>query len=152
MNWPYSNAVIHGLVQAPKSPSAVQSAIFTKQGEHGRELSLLLDLVDGGLYHLRLTIAAGRADMPETYSAAFLVDNRRVRGIDFSKIERRKRYRTHIPKGWHENVIDYGLPTTDADHNRHEPLPDFTGADLQDFLRSVTARWNIEIDFNENLW
>lgn len=153
MNWPYSSAVVHDLAKAAKCLAPGQSPVFTKQGEHGRELSVMLDLVDGGLYHLKLLVAAGRADLPETYEASFLLNNRRVRGIGFSKLDRKKQYKkTHVPKGWHENVIDYLLPVTDDGQNRHLSLPDFSTTDLQDFLKKVCQHWNIQIDFNQDLW
>ncbi len=152
MNWPYSAAKVHELVQAAKCPAPDQPITFAAQGEHGRELSLMLDLVDGGLYHLRLIVAAGRSDSTETYEAALLLNNRRIRGVGFSKVARKKYFKTHIAKGWHENVLDYLLPTTDDGHNRHDPLPDFTATDLQDFLRKVCARWNIQVDFDQDLW
>jgi hypothetical protein len=152
MSWPYSAAVVHELVKAPKSLAPGQQATFALQGDHGRELTVMLELVDGGLFHLRLIVAAGRSDSPETYEASLLLNNRRIRGVGFSKIERKKYFKTHIPKGWHENVHDYLLPITDPGHNRHDPLPDFTATDLQDFLRKVCTRWNIHLDFDKDLW
>ncbi len=152
MSWPYSAAVVHDLVMAPKCLAPGQETVFVAHGEHGQELQVLLELVDGGLFHLRLIVTASRADAPDTYEAALLLNNRRIRGVGFCKIERKKFFKTHIPKGWHENVMDYLLPTTDARHNRHEPLPDFSATDLQDFLRKSCARWNIQIDFTQDLW
>lgn len=153
MSWPFSSAVIHDLVKAPKCLAPGQQVVFTAQGDHGRELAVMLELIDGGLFHLHLIVSAGRADSPDTYEAALLLNNRRVRGIGFSKIERKKGFKkVHIPKGWHENVLDYLLPTTDDGHNRHDALPDFSVTDLQDLLRKVCARWNIQVDFDQDLW
>lgn len=152
MSWPYSAAVVHELVKAAKCFAPGRPPVFAMQGQHGKELNVMLELVDGGLYHLRLIVSAARADAPESYEAALLLNNRRVRGIGFSKIARKKRFKTYIPKGWHENVIDYLLPTTDDDQNRHDPLPEFTASDLQDFLRKICLRWNIQIDFDKDLW
>ena len=152
MNWPYSTAAVHELVNAEKCLAHGQSPVFTNSGDYSKELAVLLELTDGGLFHLKLIVSAGRADMPETYEGALLLNNRRVRGIGYSKIERKKRYKTHIPKGWHENVIDYNLPVTDGDQNRHIPLPDFTPTDLQDFLKKVCLHWKIQLDFTQDLW
>ncbi len=152
MSWSFSAALVHELVQAQKSPAPGQQLTFVPQGDHGRELAVMLELTDGGLFHLRLIVAAGRTDSPETYEASLLLNNRRIRGVGFSKIERKKFFKTHIPKGWHENVQDYLLPITDDGHNRHDPLPDFSATDLQDFLRKVCTRWNTRLDFDQDLW
>lgn len=152
MNWPYSAATIHELVRAEKCLAHGQSASFASTGDHGKELSAMLTLVDGGLFHLKLIVSAGRADWVETYEAALLVNNRRVRGIGYSKIERKKKFKTYIPKGWHENVLDYNLPATDDDYNRHLSLPDFRPTDLQDFLKKVCLHWKIQLDFTQDLW
>ena len=152
MSWPYSTASIHELARAAKRLAHGQSDSFTSAGDHGKELSAMLTLVHGGLFHLKLIVSAGRADLVETYEANLLVDNRRVRGIGYSKIERKKMFKTHIPKGWHENVQDYNLPATDDDHNRHLSLPDFYPTDLQDFLKKVCLHWEIQLDFTQDLW
>ncbi len=150
MAWTFSAARVREIVVAPKCISPEQKVEFSSQGE-GKELNVLLDLIDGGSHHLRLVVSAGRADVPESYAAAFLLNNRRVRGIDHSKIERKRYYRKpHIPKGWHENVLDYTLPA--AEQNRHDALPDFQPRDLRDFLREVCQHWNIQIEFGEDLW
>lgn len=152
MNWPYSSATVHELVQAPKCFAPGQSTAFANVGEHGKELSAMLELVDGGLYHLKLIVSAGRADLPESYEASFLLNNRRVRGLGFSKIERKRKYKTHIPKGWHENIIDWNLPASDDNHNRHPSIPDFAVTHLQDFLKKACLRWKIEIEYSDDLW
>lgn len=150
MAWAFSAARVRELVLAPKCLGPGQKIEFSSQGD-GKELSILLDLIDGGTYHLRFIESAGRADVPASYEAALLLNNRRVRGIGHSKIERKKLFKkAHVPKGWHENVLDYTLPA--ADQNRHDPLPDFAPTDLQDFLRKVCLRWNIQIEFSADLW
>ncbi len=150
MSWPFSATRVRELVATPKCLAAGQKAEFSSQGE-GKELSVLLDLIDGGPYHLRLVVTAGRADLPDSYEAALLLNNRRVRGIGHSKIERRKYFKkSYIPRGWHENILDYTLAA--ANQNRHDPLPDFKASDLRDFLRKVCQRWNIQIEFGEDLW
>lgn len=88
MAWPFSATRIRELVTASKCLAAGQKAEFSSQGD-GKELSILLDLIDGGSYHLRLIVTAGRADTRESYEAALLLNNRRVRDISYSKIERK---------------------------------------------------------------
>lgn len=150
MAWTFSATHVRELVAAPKCASPGQKVKFSAQGD-GQELSILLDPIDGGFHHLRLIVAAGRANVPDSYSAALLLNNRRVRGIDHSKVERKKYFKKpHVPKGWHENVLDYTLPA--ASQNRHDALPDFQATDLRDFLRKVCQRWNIQIEFGQDLW
>lgn len=62
------------------------------------------------------------------YRAAFLLASERVRGIDYSEIETKKFYKTHIHKGWHQNIVDPGLPADNPNQNRHEPLSKLSAA------------------------
>lgn len=80
-----------------------------------------------------------------------MLEGERIRGIDYSKIRRLKRYREHIPKGWHENVIDPNLPTDQDDRNRHVPLKDFAPTDLKHFLHLVAKWWHIELEIESML-
>ncbi len=95
---------------------------------------------------LEWTTNAGRVDDVTTYHAALLVDSVRIRGVDYSAIERRRWFRTRIPKGWHENVID---PNTGE--NRHNELNLGTVTDFEDFCRKVAKHWNITYQQEETL-
>jgi hypothetical protein len=75
-----------------------------------------------------------------------VLEGERIRGIDYSKIRRHRRYKEHIPKGWHENVIDPNLPTDHDDRNRHLALMHFEPTDLKDFLHRVAKQWHIELE------
>ena len=101
------------------------------------------------MFNLRLCVHAGRYDEPETYRAALVLDGQRIRGVDYSEIEVKQFYKTVVPKGWHENVIDPNLSTRDI--NRHQALSDFQVSDLTDFLGKVGRLWHIELAFDEVL-
>ncbi len=137
------------LIRAPKAP--VGEVRWKPRGMAGRELRLRLDLVDGPYAEFVLHVTCGDAADVTTYRAALILEGYRVRGVDFSEVERKKFYRIHISKGWHENVIDPNLPLSDANQNRHEPQPDFDPRDLEGFLREICRLWHIDLDFGEAL-
>jgi hypothetical protein len=145
----YRSHQIQDIVHAAKMVREGQSLEFKNYKEHGKYLQLDLDLKDGSLLNLRLSIHAGRYDEPETYRAALVLDGQRIRGVDHSEIEVKQFYKTVIPKGWHENVIDPNLPTRDI--NRHLALSGFLVTDLTDFLGKVGGLWHIELAFDEVL-
>ncbi len=103
-----------------------------------KEARVVLEAKGGRAALLELVIKAGRLNDVTTYSASLLVDQVRIRGVDFSRIERSLYFKKIIPKGWHQNIID---PNTDE--NRHEPLDIGTVTDLDDFSDKVIKLWNI---------
>jgi hypothetical protein len=151
MPFRFSSPRIHEIVTAAKCPREGQRIDFEKHGEKGATLTMDVELKDGPLLSLKLYVSCYDVAHPESYRAALALDGERVRGVDYSPIARKKRYKEHIPKGWHENVIDPNLPTADDDRNRHLKLPDFSPTDLKDFLRSVAERWHIELEFEDKL-
>lgn len=145
MSFRYKTAQIAEIVKAAKVLREGRSLVFRGYGEKSKSLDVDLDLKDGALLDLRLRISGGRFDDPTTYEAALILADQRVRGIGYSATRRMRFYKERIPKGWHENVIDPNLPTRDDHYNRHEPLTGFEPTDLDDFLRKVCQRWNIEL-------
>jgi hypothetical protein len=107
-------------------------------------LTLDLGVDGGGLLNSQLRVNAGQPDEQETYRAALLLDNARIRGVDYRDLDQRKYYKVIIPAGWHQNIIDPNLSGDDA--NRHEALPDFEPTDLSDFLHKVAGLWHIELE------
>jgi ABC-type branched-subunit amino acid transport system permease subunit len=75
------------------------------------------------------------------YTAALVLEGQRIRGIDYSHIERKRFYKKYIQKGWHENIIDPNLRP--PDDNRHPPLDNFQPTDLTHFRQLVAQKWNI---------
>lgn len=117
----------------------------------GLTLDLNLYLAEGrGFVPMRIIIQAGRNDIVSSYRAAFLLANERVRGVDYSEIEVKKFYRTHVPEGWHQNILDPNLDPDDPNQNRHESL-DWTVTDFADFIRQVCRLWNIDLGIEEGL-
>jgi hypothetical protein len=71
--------------------------------------------------------------------------------VRYSPIVRKRFYKAHIPRGWHENYIDPNLPTADANRNRHLPLASFHPSDLQHFLHLIANQWHIDLEFEREL-
>jgi hypothetical protein len=109
-----------------------------KQPSPSREARVTLESKSGRAILAELIVKVGNLKDVTTYSAALLIDYERIRGVDFSKIERTCFYKTKIPKGWHQNIVD---PNTGD--NRHEALVIDPVGDLDDFIRKVAKLWNI---------
>lgn len=142
---------LHEIVRAPKCVQSNKKLDFQTRGTKGKKLDARLDLKDGPFVDLRFFVHCGDHEVPTTYESGLCVDGPRVRGIGYSPVPRRRKYKEYIPKGWHENVIEPNLPDTDDNANRHIPLPDFYPTDLQDFTRLSAARWQIDLDYGEGL-
>lgn len=151
MNFRYRSHQIQDIVRATKMAREGSSLEFKNYKDHGKYIEFDLDLKEGPLVNLRLSIHAGRHDELETYRAALVLDGQRIRGVDHSEIEIKQFYKIVVPKGWHENVIDPNLPTRDINRNRHLALPNFRVTDLADFLGKVAELWHIELAFDEVL-
>ena len=149
MSFQYSSHQIVEIAKSPKSVRENQQLDFKSYGDRGKKLDVNLDLMDGPLVNLRLSITAGQFDDTATYRAALILEDQRIRGVDHSYIEHRRFYKTVIPKGWHQNVIDPNRPTRDS--NQHLPIDHFTPTDLKDFLKKVGTLWHIELNLDEVL-
>lgn len=91
--------------------------------------------------------ARGTSNLPTTYSAVFLLDEERTRGIDYTPVKTRHMFDDdkvrHI--GWHENII-YHDPKLGYRVNHHDySLQDWTPSDLDSFYRFTCEHWNIEV-------
>lgn len=151
MDFRYKSFQIAEIANNPKTIRVARALTFRSYGERGKVLDVDLDVKEGPLLDLRLRVYAGRFDDPTTYEAALILNDQRVRGVGYSATRQTRFYKERIPKGWHENVIDPNLPTRDDDRNRHEPLANFKPTDLDDFLRNVCKRWNIELPTGDKL-
>jgi hypothetical protein len=109
-----------------------------KQPSPSREARVTLEMQSGRAVLIELVVKVGNLKDVTTYTAALLVDYERIRGVDFAKIERMWFYKTRIPKGWHQNIIDLA-----TGENRHEKLGIDPVSDLDDFIRKVASLWNI---------
>jgi hypothetical protein len=124
---------------------------WKNEGQTGRSLRLPLDLVDGPFVDFVLYAAAGDLKDPTTYRGSLVLAGERVRGVDFSEIERSRFYRAYLVRGWHQNMIDPNLPVNDLNRNRHLPLENFDPIDLEDFLRKLCLLWHIDLAFEQKL-
>ncbi len=121
-------------------------------GEQGLRMSANVHLADESAFiPMKLSITAGRKGLPSTYRAAFLLNGVRVRGVDFDEQGRKKFYKYHIPKGWHQNIIDPNLSPDDPKGNRHEALKDWAISDFDEFIRKVCTLWHIETGMEARL-
>ncbi len=153
MTYPYSKERIKEFLQKPKVIAGEMELKFKDSGKSGKSkiADRRVEFVDGPWIYAKVIICAGRVDDPHTFKAALILENGRVRGIDYSEIERRMRYKIRIPKGWHENLIDPNLAGSDEDSNRHEILTDFAPSDLIDFAKKVSKLWSIDLKLEEEL-
>lgn len=156
----YPSSVLYELVRLPKSvvggklefhemregKSATRGSFADRQQSASKEARVTLEAKDGRAALLELVIKAGRLDDVATYHASLLVDHQRIRGVDFHEIERWYFFKTRIPKGWHEDVVD---PNTGE--NRRELVDLGTVIDLDDFARKVTKLWHISYEQEEKL-
>lgn len=117
----------------------------------GLSLEVRVYLADSAVFvPMQAIFKAGRKDVPASYRAAFLLANERVRGVDCSEVEVKRHYRIHIPKGWHQNLLDPNLDSSDPNQNRHEVL-EWTVTDFDVFTRQVCKLWNIDLGREEEL-
>jgi hypothetical protein len=139
----YSSQVLYEFVQERKRIPPQRLVFHDVKSEAqenvGKEARIPLDCDTGRAVILEWVLKAGRLDDITTYHASLLIDSERIRGIDYSAIEQKRRFKVRIPKGWHENVLD---PNSDDD--RHEPVDLGTVTDFEDFCKKVAKRWNID--------
>lgn len=150
--WKYTPQEVAELVRAPKRSREGPILEFKKKRDSTREIYTSLAGTEQTLPSMDYSVG-GNPQVPDSFHAALLLEKRRVRGIDFSPIEKKKFYKTCIPEGWHENVIDWKKPTNDENHNKHVSLPGFGDmfADLRGFHHACARRWNIELETEDTL-
>ena len=159
MSFPYTSHQIREIAKAakvlrrPELLNPGEPIPFDKYGDHGKRIDLMLDLVDGpALIDLRFHVHAPVFDAPDTFEAALILANERVRGIGWHATGKKRFYgKQVIPRGWHQNVIDPNLTPGHKEQNRHLPLDGFNPTDLADFFAKAAALWQIEIHFEESL-
>ncbi len=147
--YPFSPVRIEEIIKAGKCLDEGEDLEFSKHGGSGLGLDLRPALKDGQYLDMRFVVNCSDPARTDTYESAFLLAGPRVRGIGYSPIERKKKYKVHIPKGWHENVIDPNISGDDG--NRHVALPDFFPSDLRGFTRKSAERWRIDLEFHGDL-
>lgn len=133
-------------MSAPKKLRRGEPLQIQKRGERGAGFDADVDLSEGSFVDIRFLGRAGRLDGPDTYDSSLLLAGHRVRGIGFNFVGRQNfRAKLRIPAGWHQNRVDPSLPTSDPKSNWHEPIPNFSPTDFEDFVLKCADRWNVEL-------
>lgn len=148
MSYTYKPHQIHEILQLEKCLSAGDTLELESmsKGGIGRRFETRPELLNGPFIDIRYLGKAPELDNSETYDASFLLANQRVRGVGYCSIGRHNfRFKTRIPKGWHQNVCDPNLPTNDPKQNIHQPLPNFSTTDFRDFINQTAKMWNIDL-------
>lgn len=152
MPYRHSAVRIHEIIQADKVLGSGQSVHGQKKGKQGLAFEATVDLLDGGFLDMIFRGKAGVNSIPTTYDGNFFLEQQRVRGVGYCAVSRQSfRAKQRIPSGWHQNIIDPNLPTTDPGYNRHEPLPDFQPTDFAAFTRELATMWAIDLDWEGDL-
>ena len=90
----------------------------------------------------------GLTDKQESYTAALILEDERIRSIDYNMVKVRYLLCDNVvrEKAWHENVRYYN-PETGMIVNDHVTLglEAFAPTDLQSFHVFCTERWNIDV-------
>ena len=89
---------------------------------------------------------AGRLNDPTTFRSSLLINNVRVRGIDFHEFAQRRHYKEVSPAGWHQDIID-----PNQGHRRKDPIVIGTVTGVRDFVLRAAREWNIEVESEEGL-
>ncbi len=149
MKYPYSAAQIKPILNAPKQlpEGAVLEIDKTDKGGLGRRFETRPQLCEGGFLDMRFLGKAPILNDPSTYDATFLLANQRVRGIGFTPVARHNlRFKKRIEQGWHLNVCDPTVSTTDPRSNIHQPLSNFEVTDFLDLIQKAAQMWHISLD------
>ena len=105
---------------------------------------IILDRDDEIPDRLRFIVSIGSQVQVSSYSASLLLENRRIRGVDYHEFKKVRYYgKVVVPPGWHEDVYDLTKDQGHDDYHSRLPLEDFAPYDATHFLRMVAKRWNI---------
>lgn len=147
MRFAYSKTQIKAAVDAEKHPRDGRDLEIKNSRDRGRHLDALLERADAKRDRIRLIVHAAQLDDPHKFAASLLLDDTRVRGIDYHAVARKRFYKERIPKGWHEDIIDPNLvPGEKGQHERHA-MPNFAPIDFVDFRRKVCEHWNVVLPY-----
>lgn len=160
MSFPYTTIQIQEIVRSAKvlrRPELLQEGkdIPFQSFEGGsKRLDLDLDIPgQSSIISMRFHVRGPVVNNPETYEAALILANERVRGIGWSATGKKRLYgKQVIPKGWHQNVLDPNLPKGHSDINRHLPLDNFQPTDLSDFFVKAAGVWHIDLAIEKGLF
>ncbi|TAN37416.1 MAG: hypothetical protein EPN23_05335 [Verrucomicrobia bacterium] len=150
MKYQYAKHQIREIINAAKCLRDGETAEIKSNGRGGK-LDTDLELMDGPFVDLRYIVKTHDYSLVEGSESNLLLAAQRVRGVGYCAVGRRHFYTHRIPPGWHQNILDPNLPTTDFDYNKHEPLLNFSPVDFDDFIRKTAKLWNIDLAFGDRL-
>lgn len=160
MRFPYTTIQIQEIVRSPKvlrRPELLhpeKPIPFQSYERESRRLDLDLDVPGHpSILALRFHVRGPVPNNPETYEAALILANERIRGIGWHATGKKRLYgKQVVPKGWHQNVLDPNLPKRHSDMNRHLPLENFNPTDLTDFFLKAASLWHIDLAIAKGLF
>lgn len=154
-NMLYTKEQIEEYVKHPKLPTGdVPAWAISRRGNPThwtRSFSLQLK---GKLFQTRdqRFSARGLTETPESYKAVLILEDERIRSIDYTPVKQHFMLQNNRVKqaGWHENHLYYN-PQTNSIENDHvyEELENFSPQDLESFYEFSCKRWTIEIPESE---
>jgi len=149
--FPYSEFEIEALVEAEKHPRDWESISFQSYGGSKTSLraDVRLEMSDGRYARFRFGVRAPVVNDPLTYASVLLLEDTKVRGIDYHEIGRARKYGVEsIPKGWHEDIVNPNLDDPYNKKQKRRAIADFAPYHLEDFTAKVAAMWNIVLPEN----
>jgi hypothetical protein len=144
------------LVSDFKYPGTVVIELVRSRKRCPESLEMLLKVLKVGTFRsvvepesqvpvlIEWVVNAGRLNDTSTFRSSLLINNTRVRGIDFHEFSRRRYYREVVPAGWHQDLI-----SPKEHENRRVPFEMRDLTDIRDFVLRVATEWNIEIESEE---
>lgn len=160
MPFPYTTFQIQEIVKGRKvlrRPELLQEGRpipFQNYDGESKRLDLDLDMPgQPAILALKFHVRAPVVNNPDTYEAALILANERIRGIGWNATGKKRLYgKQVVPKGWHQNVLDPNLPKGHTDINRHLALDDFKPAHLTDFFLKAAELWHIDLPIEKGLF
>jgi hypothetical protein len=142
-SFPYTELQIEEMVKAEKQPVHWNPWEFEALG--GESLRLTRDLIrtDGKSDRIRLIIRVLNKKDILTCKASLLLEDIRVRGIDYHELAQRRFYKEIIPAGWHEDIVNPNLEKDEKGEHIRLALENFAPYHIRDFVKKICRRWNI---------
>ncbi len=110
-----------------------------------------LVFVDSPSYPVSMKIhVTGTGEMLESYRSAFILNQERIRGVDFMPVKNKRFFSNLDVKevGWHENVLYWdrkeGLIVNDHRSLAEDAMESWASQDLRGFFDFCCHLWNID--------
>lgn len=149
-SFPYTELQIEEMVKAEKQPVRWDPWEFESMG--GESIRLIRDMIrtDGKSDRIRFIVRVPVKQDILTCKASLLLEDERVRGVDYHELAQRRFYKEVAPAGWHEDVVNPNLEKGEKGEHMRLALNDFEPYHIQDFVKRVCQRWNILMPATED--